>query len=107
VKRKSNYSSLHSFIIENIKNKLQAFPEVKKSSEAMHLYMDSMSCPYISYNEKKAITKIVVEKFVSPNRQHIIIKEYVDFFSQYYWFVNWSERDILSKLFRKQLRRAY
>ena len=107
VKRKSNYSSIHSFIIENIKNKLQAFSEVKKSSEAMHLYMDSMSCPYISCDDKKAITKVVVEKFVSPNRQHTIIKEYVDFFSQYYWFVNWSEIDILSKLFRKQLRRAY
>lgn len=107
VKRKSNYSSIHSFIIENIKNKLQAFSEVKKSSEAMHLYMDSMSCPYISYDDKKAITKVVVEKFVSLNRQHTIVKEYVDFFSQYYWFVNWSEIDILSKLFRKQLRRAY
>ena len=107
VKRKSNYSSLHSFIVENIKEKLKDLPEAKKSSEAMHLYMDSMSCPYISYDDKKAITKVVVEKFVSQHRQHAIINEYVEFFSQHYWFVYWGEIDILSKLFRKQLRRAY
>ena len=107
MKSESNYVRSQSCIIEKIRNKLQAFSEGKKSSEAMHLYMDSMSCPYISCDDKKAITKVVVEKFVSPNRQHTIIKEYVDFFSQYYWFVNWSEIDILSKLFRKQLRRAY
>lgn len=107
VERKNSYRCLNSFIIENIKEKLRVLPEVKKSSEAMHLYMDSMSCPYIDEEDKKAITKVVVMEFVSENRQSTIIKEYVEFFSQYYWFVDWGEIDILSKLFRKQLRRAY
>lgn len=107
VGRKNNYNNLNDFIIENIKEKIRVLPEAKKSSEAMHLYMDAMSCPYIDNDNKKAITGVLVDKFVSQNRRHTIIKEYVEFFSQYYWFVNWGEIDILSKLFRKQLRRAY
>ena len=107
VGRKNSYSILNDFIIKSIKEKLKILPEAKKSSEAMHLYMDSMSCPYINDKDKKAITKVVVEKFISQNNQSKIIEEYVEFFSQYCWFVDWGEIDILSKLFRKQLRQAY
>lgn len=107
VGRKSSYSALNNFIIESIKEKLRILPEAKKSSEAMHLYMDSMSCPYIDEVDKKAITKVVVDKFVSQQRQSKIIIDYVEFFSKHYWFVDWGEIDVLSKLFRKQLRQAY
>jgi len=107
VENKDSYSSLKKFIVENIKERLRILPEAKKSSEAMHLYMDSMSCPYITEGDKNDITKVIIDSFVTQNRQHTIIKEYVEFFSKNCWFVNWAEMDVLSKLFRKRLRRAY
>lgn len=107
ISHKKEYSNLKAFIIEEIKSRLRQLPGAKKSSEAMHLYMDSMSCPYIDLNDKKEITKIVIKDFVSENRQSHLIDEYLDFFSCNQWFVNWNELDILSKLLRKQLRRAY
>ncbi len=107
VENKGSYSNLKKFIVENIKERLRILPEAKKSSEAMHLYMDSMSCPYITEGDKNEITKVIIGSFVSQHRQHTIIKEYVEFFGKNYWFVNWGEMDVLSKLFRKRLRRAY
>lgn len=106
VKRKSKYKNILNFIIENIKFRLESLPNPKKSSEAMHLYMDSMSCPYIDKHDKESITNIVIHS-VSQNRRTQTIKDHVEFFSKYYWFVDWQEVDILNKLFRKQLRRAY
>ena len=104
---KEDYESVKEKIINIIIERLKQLPFVKSSSEAMHLYMDSMSCPYLSEEHKRSITKVVVGDSCSQNNRSAYVNEYMDFFSKNYWFVNWNEIDILRKLIRKQLRKAY
>ncbi|WP_342455327.1 antiviral reverse transcriptase Drt3b [Alteromonas sp. 009811495] len=85
-------------------------------SESMHLYLDLMSCPYLEQSEKLDFSKAVVLKLKDEEQKKFAIRredvsaksqEFMSFFSQHQWFVNWNDIDLLLKLRRKLLRESY
>ncbi|MGK8251709.1 hypothetical protein [Moraxella lacunata] len=99
---KNNYILLKNEIINKIKERISENP-IHTHSETFHLYLDCMSCPYLTNNEKIEITKVVLpEVNRNDNAQKVVMG-----LEKYNWFVDWKNIDFLRYLKKKQLRSAY
>ncbi len=107
VKNESKFSEIKSDILNQIKIKLNNLQSITKSSEAMHIYLDCMSCPFIKLEDKKEITMVVFKKLDITEDIDSKINDWVTFFSKHQWFITWRKIDILNYLRRKQLRESY
>lgn len=101
-KDKDCYNSLRIQVIDKVKEKISQNP-IKTYSETFHLYLDCMSCPYLTEDEKIEITKVVLpEQNRNDNAQKV-----VSGLEKHNWFVDWKNIDFVRYLRKKQLRNAY
>ncbi|MGC0937806.1 antiviral reverse transcriptase Drt3b [Pantoea agglomerans] len=89
-----------------IMKKFESDFNVEKDSEKAHLFLDIMSCPYVSEALRKNLYQKFLERF-EVQRTVVEISEDLSYLLTKYWFVNWRKRNILSLLERKELRTAY
>ncbi|MES9933546.1 MAG: antiviral reverse transcriptase Drt3b [Candidatus Sedimenticola sp. PURPLELP] len=85
-------------------------------SESLHLYLDLLSCPYVTEEEKKMIVeeslvKMKEDPYIKnkPGSARIpaLKNEILEFCSNRIWFVDWKRIDLLLALQRKLLKESY
>lgn len=93
--------------IENIiEEKFANSFDLEKNSELAHLFLDSMSCKYISKDIRERLYRKFLTKF-SIQRTTQEVEEDLSYLLTKYWFVKWDQHNILPLLERKELRTAY
>ncbi|MFP1763088.1 antiviral reverse transcriptase Drt3b [Lonsdalea quercina] len=93
--------------VENIiKNKFDYNFDLEKDSELAHLFLDSMSCKYISIAVRELLYRKFLAKF-SITRTDEEISGDLSYLLTRYWFVKWNQLNNLSLLERKELRTGY
>ncbi|MCY1292043.1 reverse transcriptase [compost metagenome] len=107
IKSNIRYKSIRHRLIKEIDKKLRTNSDIRSDAEKACLFMDALSCPYISKSQKlKWIAAFYSDlKSALPSNQDIGIF-FVESQSRY-WFVNWSEIDLLNALEKKELKRSY
>ena len=102
----SNFCKLIELTIKNAKSIISTKVDIKKSSEALHLYLDLMTCPLIDDDSKKDLTKsVLVGAGMSAEKKDV--KKLFEFSSKRVWFVNWNDIDLVRTLQRKLLKKVY
>ncbi|EGJ5954460.1 RNA-directed DNA polymerase, partial [Escherichia coli] len=89
-----------------IDEKFDASFDLEKDSELVHLFLDCMSCKYISLHFREKWYKKFLSKF-SLQRQQDEIESDLSYLLTKYWFVKWEQNNMLNLLERKELRTAY
>lgn len=107
-RNKKNYPKLNKKIKNIIIKKLSDNQvSIFNSSELIHLFFDSLSCPTISETDKKAIFNVIYQK----NKDKIKDPdELFNYITQNKWFIDWDTTTIDSikkLLMKKELRQAY
>ncbi|WP_225786893.1 antiviral reverse transcriptase Drt3b [Pseudomonas sp. Marseille-P8916] len=107
IKNNSEYASTKAIIISTIEKRLADLSSIQVDTEQACLFLDMISCPYIeSARKKKWILRFYqVCSLPKPSRHQI--EEFLNNSSTAFWFVNWSEVDLLNALERKELRQVY
>ena len=105
IKNNKTYLSLKNKIIFMIKNKINS-SSLSHSSELTHLFLDTMSCPYITVKNKNEILISVMRNLNHPESE---VKEILELLSGSSWFIEWNnESSIIEKLLlKKELRTPY
>ncbi len=82
---------------------------IQTNSEAAHIFLDIMSCPFVSQELRVKLLRTYYRLTTSDTSKlnSEKINEVLDELLKTYWFVNWHELDILKLLERKELRDAY
>ena len=95
--------------IENyIISKFEENFDLSKNSEIAHLYLDLMSCPYISNQFKyKHLEKFYLSRNPTINKTPQEISDSVSLLLNTYWFVKWENLDLIRLLERKELKQNY
>ncbi|OPX54217.1 hypothetical protein SAMN02745127_03119 [Oceanospirillum multiglobuliferum] len=75
------------------------------SSEALHLSLDIITCPYIKDDIRKKALRLVLISARKKNNSEVL--QILDRLKDRYWFVKWKGGDIYSLLERKSLRFTY
>ncbi|MEI9605344.1 antiviral reverse transcriptase Drt3b [Enterobacter hormaechei] len=93
--------------IENIiKDKFEKNFELEKNSELAHLFLDTMSCKYISREVREVLYRKFLSKF-SITRSNDEVEADLSYLLTRFWFVKWNQLNNLSLLERKELRTGY
>ena len=110
------HENIRATAIEQAKKILDQRYGVYSCAESLHLFLDLLSCPYISKNEKETIIKLVLTKLrsdhnlknpPSQSKISILTTDILKFCNHRVWFVDWSNIDLLMNLQRKLLKEAY
>jgi hypothetical protein len=86
--------------------------DLSKNSEAIHLYLDLMCCPYISTELRQKLLDIEFQTNaelleLSNNNADYSKENVLSELSKTYWFVKWSSLDLYELLARKELNPVY
>lgn len=107
IKDHAKYSTIKESTLKKLDIKLQDMSKILSNTEQACLLLDSLTCPYIGRKRKsKYVNRLCVAMKISKPTQ----QELSDFFTHYaskYWFINWTEVDLLNALERKELRQVY
>lgn len=111
-RKKTEYNKLYTKVIEIIINKLSDNKlTIFNSSELAHLFLDSLSCPYIATNEKLAIFDLVINQhYIQPLMTKVERMELFEYISKNIWFIDWNTKsmDAIKKLLmKKELQHSY
>ncbi|MER1522570.1 reverse transcriptase, partial [Enterobacter hormaechei] len=95
--------------IENkIKELLSHNIDLLQSSEKAHLFLDVLSCPFVSIETRRFLYRKYLKNFEPTlNRSHQEIENDLQSLLQTYWFVKWDELDIVKMIEKKELKESY
>lgn len=100
VENNSKYIEIRNELIRQSKHLLGKL-SCKKYSEAIHLLLDLVSCPYLSNNEKNEMIAISFKTDgASSNQQKI--GEFRNYVDKHTWFFNWNLNGDLWDLLKKK-----
>lgn len=79
-----------------------------KNSEVAHLFLDSLSCPFISIGTKQNLLEDYIARYdASLGTSQVKLNEYIDVLNNIFWFVKWNALDLVKLLERKELINTY
>lgn len=81
--------------------------DIVKDSEIAHLFLDLISCPFLSAGFRKKYLKKYFVTYAPELDDDTILEERVELLSNVYWFVKWKGADLLNILERKELKSVY
>jgi len=73
------------------------------------MFLDSLSCPWISYDTRKKLLEGYLNVFEnassisSPPEKELMLRK----LKKVYWFIKWKDLDLIKLLERKELYNAY
>lgn len=110
--KKTEYNKLYTKVIEIIHQKLSNSDlTIFNSSELAHIFLDSLSCPYISSPEKLNIFNLVIDQYKDKSSINEASRHQLfEYISNRNWFIDWDSKsmDTIKKLLmKKELRQAY
>lgn len=106
IKTHMEYADIHALVSDLIIKKIEECKDFSKDSEALHLLLDSLSCPHLSENTRKKLLKIYLND-VYPGYTEDEITKFIIQLRETYWFVKWNDLDLIKLLQRKELNLAY
>lgn len=98
--------------LEKLSMKKVLSADLSKDSEAIHLYLDLMCCPYVSKEFRKNLLDIELQanselSELSNNNDDYSNECVLSELLNTYWFVKWSSLDLFALLARKELNPVY
>ncbi|HCW5707644.1 TPA: hypothetical protein OXQ64_003610, partial [Acinetobacter baumannii] len=81
---------------------------VSNDSELIHIFFDSLSCPYLTKNQKINITNSALNSIIKLNDNEIDV--FVEEMSKTNWFIDWNlqTKDAIQRLLmKKELKSPY
>ncbi|MFZ5958490.1 antiviral reverse transcriptase Drt3b [Pseudomonas knackmussii] len=104
----TEYSSPREELIKIAKQRLEENFELHKSSESAHIFLDIVTCPYISTQLKaELLEKYLIKYEPDWGLSEPEITRHLNDLNNCYWFVKWSSLDLISLLERKELHTTY
>lgn len=114
----SKYLNLKNRAVQEAHKILNEKKGIFSCSESLHLFLDLLSCPYVSDSEKLNITKSSIikiskdhhfksEGISAENNINQHSKSIIQYCRNKMWFVHWDEIDLLMNLQRKLLKESY
>lgn len=107
IKDKPEYYEIHERTVNEIDKKLADLSSIQIHSELACLFLDSISCPYINRRKKEKWIQRIYRVTSTPRPSSQALREFINNPSNYFWFTNWNEVDLLNALERKELRHVY
>ncbi|GEM_PF-2497479 len=109
VQRKKQYQPIRDRIYAIIIQKFnQNNLNVSNDSELIHIFFDSLSCPYLTKNQKINITNSALNSIIKLNDNEIDV--FVEEMSKTNWFIDWNlqTKDAIQRLLmKKELKSPY
>ncbi|EKB01431.1 hypothetical protein [Proteus mirabilis] len=102
------YQELKRIVEIRIKDLLCPGMDLLQSSEKAHLFLDVMSCPFVSIETRRFLYRKYLKKYEQNiNRTHSDIESDLQFMLKIYWFVKWDELDLVKMIEKKELKESY
>lgn len=94
--------------LEDEVKKILGDMELLQSSENAHLFLDVMSCPFVSIKTRRYLYRKYLKKY-EPNlqRQPLEIDEDLNLLLETSWFVKWDELNLIRMIEKKELNDSY
>lgn len=109
VQRKRNYQPIRDLIYQKILQKFEKFDiNISNNSELIHIFFDSLSCPYLTPHQKNHITKVALKPLIDLSDDEIEL--FVKDMSSVNWFIDWNlktKEAIQRLLMKKELKSPY
>lgn len=107
-RNRSEYKDLKNEIERRIKDVLCKEMNLLQSSENAHLFLDIMSCPFVSKKTRKEIYKKYLIKFEDKlMRSDTEVENDLRQLLTTFWFVNWESLDLVKMIEKKELKESY
>lgn len=107
-RNRNSFQELKGVVEERIMDLLCSDMDLLQSSEKAHLFLDVMSCPFVSIKTRRLIYKKYLKHFeTKEQRTHSEIESDLESMLKYYWFVKWDELDLLKMIEKKELKESY
>lgn len=107
-RNRRSFQELKCIIENKIKELLSHNIDLLQSSEKAHLFLDVLSCPFVSIETRRFLYRKYLKNFEPTlNRSHLEIENDLQSLLQTYWFVKWDELDIVKMIEKKELKESY
>lgn len=107
-RNRRSFQELKCIIENKIKELLSHNIDLLQSSEKAHLFLDVLSCPFVSIETRRFLYRKYLKNFEPTlNRSHQEIENDLQSLLQTYWFVKWDELDIVKMIEKKELKESY
>ncbi|WP_249176005.1 antiviral reverse transcriptase Drt3b [Burkholderia vietnamiensis] len=107
VRKEPKYRRLRRLLVRAADSGLKDLSDIFFNSEKVHLFLDLITCPYVYHTQRRRwISRIYTQLKMTPPSTAELDK-FLEAASKQYWFVNWTEVDLLNSLEKKELKRAY
>ncbi|EJB8885101.1 RNA-directed DNA polymerase [Escherichia coli] len=107
-RNRRSFRKLKCIIEGEIKEILSSNMDLLQSSEKAHLFLDVMSCPFVSIETRRFLYRKYLKSYEPKlNRSHLEIENDLQSLLQTYWFVKWDELDIVKMIEKKELKESY
>ena len=106
IKDRPIYRNVAGAVQDLIRNAI-SFPKLAHESEAIHLFLDSISCPYLPEGFRKDLLSGYLAAFEQNAYDDAAVTRFARIALRYYWFVKWQDLDLIKLLERKELSSKY
>lgn len=109
IKDRADLASERMLLSQKIDEKIASLEggDLKNDSEGVHLIFDVLSCPFVDEALKRRCIRAVFRSVGMDRPSGADIADFLAEIKEEYWFVRWSEGDILFWLQEKEQRAAY
>ncbi|MBW8003307.1 MAG: RNA-directed DNA polymerase [Planctomycetes bacterium] len=108
IRERRKYSNLRITIETEIRSQLSDNNNIATNSESAHLFLDSLSCPYLSFDLRKDILSNYLTRYEPNwNPSSFEIDNMLDELKAVNWFVNWEDRELIDVVERRVLASSY
>ncbi|MFT6348506.1 MAG: hypothetical protein ACJAYB_001514 [Psychromonas sp.] len=107
-KNHDEYIELKKIVMGSVYNLLSDSNDLTIESEAIHLALDIIGCPYVDKTNRVHLLKRIYGEYIkSKNPSEQEINNYIDELEGTYWFVKWKGLDIKKLIERNELKSQY
>jgi len=107
-RNRSPFNDLKLEIESRVKDILYQDMELLQSSEKSHLFLDILSCPFVSKKTRKELYNRYLKKFETTiTRSDQQVDADLEVLLTTFWFVNWNNLDLVKMIERKELKETY
>lgn len=107
VRREPMYRSLRRSLVKAADAKLRNLSDIFTNSEKAHLFLDMLTCPHLYHTQRRRWIEHLYAQMGLGVPSAEDLAEFIENTATHYWFVNWTEVDLLNSLEKKELKRAY
>lgn len=107
IRDNKQYTEIRKNILRSASIKLRNMSDIFVNSEKAYLFLDLLSCPFISDKEKSRWLKSFYSLLETSPLNGVDINSFFATARGSYWHTNWSDVDLLNSLEKKALKQAY